>query len=113
MLFAGYAAMYVSPRFSLQALVVACSFAIAGRAFAQQPPSSPPADSVTRAHDVHRLAPQRITGTRLAPLDSAARSAAARVDLISAAEAQRVSPGPGSTAQLLARLNGVSVFDDQ
>jgi outer membrane receptor protein involved in Fe transport len=33
--------------------------------------------------------------------------------VISGAEARRVDPGPGATAQLLSRLNGVSVFDDQ
>jgi outer membrane receptor for Fe3+-dicitrate len=99
--------MLDSPRFSFHALVFACSCAVPATAFARQ---TPPLD--TTRH-VQRLAPQRITGTRLAPSDSAALSLAARANMLSAADVRSVSPGPATTAQLLTRLNGVSVFDDQ
>src|SRR5690348_416211 len=99
--------MFSSPRFSLHALLIACSIVVSKPLFGQLPT----APDTTRR--VQRLAPQQITGTRLAPADSAARSVAAAVDFISSAEAARVSPGPAAAAQLLSRINGVSVFDDQ
>jgi outer membrane receptor protein involved in Fe transport len=74
-----------------------------------QQPSSPP-DTTPR---IQRLAPQQITGTRLAPADSAWSTAAARVDVVSATDRQRLAPGPDQAAKLLERMNGITAFDDQ
>lgn len=104
--------MLTSPRFSFHALVVACSLALPLTVLAQQPPSSPP-DTAAHPRRVQRLAPQHITGARLAPADSAARSIAAHVDVISAADVQRTAPGPAAVAQMLTQLPAVSAFDDQ
>jgi iron complex outermembrane receptor protein len=102
--------MGTSPRFSFHALVVACSFGIATASGSQQPPA---ADTAARTRQPHRLAPQRITGTRLALADSASRSLAARVEVLSNSDLKSAAPGPAAVAQLLSRLDGVSVFDDQ
>jgi iron complex outermembrane recepter protein len=102
--------MHTSPRFSFHALVLACTFGISTAIRGQQPPA---ADTAARSRQPHRLAPQRITGTRLAPADSASRSVAARVEVLTNADVKSVAPGPAAVAQLLSRLNGVSVFDDQ
>ena len=101
--------MLTSPRFSLCALLLACC--LGASASGQQPP--PVRDTANTGRTVQRLEPQRITGTRLAPADSASRSVAARVDVVSATDLRRVAPAPAGIAQALSGLTGVSVFDDQ
>lgn len=101
--------MVTSPRFSFSALLFACC--LGTPATGQQPP--PARDTASAGRTVQRLEPQRITGTRLAPADSASRSVAARVEVVSAADLRRVAPAPAGIAQALSGLTGVSVFDDQ
>ena len=100
--------MSTSPRFSFHALLLAGGIAFPFTAGAQQPPAT-----VDTAQHVQRLAPQRITGTRLAPLDSASRAVGVHADLISLSDVRRITPGPATAAQLIGALNGVSNFDDQ
>src|SRR5256885_838879 len=95
------AAMSTSPRFSFHAFLLACGLAMAFTAGAQQPPAT-----VDTTRHVQRLAPQRITGTRLAPLDSASRGVGAHADLISRSDVRRVTPGPATAAQLLGGRTG-------
>jgi iron complex outermembrane recepter protein len=76
---------------------------------AAQQRDSVAADSVRRdtAH-VRQLAPQAITGTRLTEAgDERTPVQVDRLDLRNAV------PGPGAAAEVVARLPGVSVFDDQ
>jgi outer membrane cobalamin receptor len=101
--------MVTSPRFALSALKLACFLGAPAFVSAQQPP----ARDTTTGRTVQRLAPQRITGARLAPADSASQSVAARVDVISATDLRRVAPSPAAIAHALGGLTGVSVFDDQ
>lgn len=102
--------MVSSPRFSFFALLFICEVVASASASGQQPP---PVRDTTGGHPVQRLAPQRITGTRLTPADSASRSVAAHVDVVSATDLGRVAPAPAAIAQALSGLTGVSVFDDQ
>src|SRR3954468_11710398 len=103
--------MVSSPRFSFSALLLACSVGASTSASGQQPP--PARDTTNAGRTVQHLAPQRISGTRLAPADSASRSVAAHVDVVSSADLRRVGPSPAAVAQALSGLTGVSVFDDQ
>jgi outer membrane receptor protein involved in Fe transport len=100
--------MSTSPRFSFRVLLLACGLVLPSTVGAQQPPAT-----VDTTRHVQRLAPQRISGTRLAPLDSASGAVGVHADLISLADVRRVTPGPASAAQLIGGLNGVSNFDDQ
>src|SRR5262245_8904868 len=103
------AAMLESPRFSFQPLVFAWLLCVFPTMVVAQETKAP---GDTTRH-VQRLAPQRITGTRLTASDSASQSLGARANTIPAVDVRGVAPGPASTAQLLTRLNGVSAFDDQ
>jgi iron complex outermembrane recepter protein len=100
-----------TPRSSCRALILACGLVASRRADGQEQPTT--SDTATHRPRVQRLAPQQITGTRLAPADSAWSAATARVDVISAVERRRLAPGPDQAAKLLGRMNGVSSFDDQ
>ena len=104
------AALLRAPRSFFAGLALACSLAVPCKLSSQQ---TPPVDTAASARHAHRLAAQRISGTRLTSADSASRSLAARVDVLSAADVQRTAPSPGAVAQLLAGLAGVSAFDDQ
>ena len=71
-------------------------------AFTQAADSSP-----TDSTKVHRLAPQIVTGTRLSDVDEKLPAQVDKVDV------KVISPGPAEVANALARLPGVSAFDDQ
>jgi outer membrane receptor protein involved in Fe transport len=102
--------MVTSPRLSFYALFFACFLGAPAWVFGQQPPAR---DTASGGRAVQHLAPQRISGTRLTPADSASQSVAARVDVVSATDLRRVAPSPAAIAQALSGLTGVSVFDDQ
>ena len=103
--------MASSPRLSFYSLPLACCLGVSVSALGQQPP--PARDTTTTGRTVQRLAPQRITGTRLTDADSASRAVAARVDVVSATDLRRIAPAPAAIANALSGLTGVSVFDDQ
>ena len=98
-------------------MLAALSFASSARAAAQQRDTT--AADTTRARNaradttgvdtstVQRLAPTVVTGTRLSPVDE---RTPVQVDEI---PMDRVPPGPTSAAAAIARLPGVSIFDDQ
>jgi len=102
--------MVTSPRFAFYALLLACCLGAPLVVSGQQPPAR---DTTTAGRSVQHLAPQRITGTRLAAADSASQSVGTRVDVVSAADLRRVAPSPAAIAQALSGLTGISVFDDQ
>jgi len=84
---------------------------VASAQLGAQQPDTLRADTVRARRDttrVSRLAPVRVTGTRLSP--TVDENVPARVDVV---DVRRSPPGPASAAELVARLPGVSTFDDQ
>jgi outer membrane receptor protein involved in Fe transport len=84
---------------------------VASAQLGAQQPDTLRADTVRARRDttrVSRLAPVRVTGTRLSPTADA--NVPARVDVV---DVRRAPPGPAATAELMAGLPGMSTFDDQ
>jgi len=84
---------------------------VASAQLGAQQPDTLRADTARARRDstrISRLAPVRVTGTRLSP--TVDENVPARVDVV---DVHRATTGPASAATVVTRLPGVSTFDDQ
>src|SRR5947209_16505488 len=85
--------------------VVLCFSAIVGATAA----SAQRSDSLARRDTIHTLAPIVVSGTRLGGITADRATGTA----ITSLDVRRVPPGPAAVSDLLARVPGVALFNDQ